>query len=208
VRVTAHRRGYNAIAATSQPTSAVALGVIDNLRAPELSGRAMVGHRLTASAGAWSITPSKVRYQWRIDGHHVRDATSARYLLAAADGGHKVSVRVVVRAAGYAASSRSSAPVRVLFGRASFAHRPIIRGQAIVGRTLTARVGAHRPRIASATYRWYRDGDAIRHAVDRSYDVRPRDVGQHLTVRVTLHARHWAPATRWSARTAAVQPAV
>jgi hypothetical protein len=110
-----------------------------------------------------------------------------------------------VIADGYAAASGYSEPSRVLRGTVSFAHRPTLRGLAVVGHTLTARPGARVPRAAVAAYRWYRDDHAIRHARERAYRIRPRDLGHRLSVEVVLAADDWARASRQSPRTRVVR---
>jgi surface antigen len=205
VQVTAHRPGYNSFTSTSAPTDAVALGEIKSLSAPTVRGRAMVGQLLAAGVGSWSVTPASIAYRWRVDGRQVADATAATYALSRADGAHKVSVRVIVRAPGYAPATETSAAVRVLLGQASFLDRPTIHGRARVGRTLTARAGPHTPRAATVSYRWYRDGERIRRAADQTYTVRRADLGHHLRVRVVLTAHDWASAAAYSVRTPLVR---
>jgi Zn-dependent metalloprotease len=68
-------------------------------RAPEISGRATVGSRLTATRGRWSLAGVRIGYQWRSGGHAIRGATGPAYRVRAADKGHLVSVRVTAHKA-------------------------------------------------------------------------------------------------------------
>ncbi|HEY7044485.1 MAG TPA: CHAP domain-containing protein [Nocardioidaceae bacterium] len=177
-----------------------------------VTGEAFVGDALTAASGIWSVTPDSIRYQWQRNGVPIRGATGAAYTPTAADGGHRVSVKVTVRADGHTSASATSAPVVVRFGVATFARRPHIRGQAMIGivQTAAAAVSPGRghlsPNRAQFTYRWFRGDHAIRRANQATYQVTGRDVGSRLRVRVRINAPNWVSSTSWSARTAAVVP--
>jgi hypothetical protein len=64
--------------------------------APAARGTAAVGRTLTATAGRWTPSSSSYTYSyaWLRDGRPIAGATSSRYRLVRADGGHRVSVRV------------------------------------------------------------------------------------------------------------------
>jgi surface antigen len=206
VQVTASRPGYVTALVTAGPTSEVAPGVIISEEPPSISGRAMVGRKLVASAGTWSLLPDAVAYQWRIDGQPINGATTSLYTPSAHDGGHNLSVRVTVHADGYAASTEIAEPVRVLHGVASFARQPVVRGNGVVGKTLTVRPGAVTPaRAATLSYQWYRGSRAIHGAVEQTYQLRSRDAGHRLWVRVTVRTPDWAPASRRSTPSAVVR---
>jgi hypothetical protein len=115
---------------------------------------------------------------------------------------------VTVSAPGYDPAHATSAAKRVLLGTASLDHPPRIRGRAIAGATLRARIGAISPSDAQVTYQWYRGSHRIRLATHRTYDLRGRDVGHRMSVRVTVSAPYWATATFRSERTARVGPAL
>ena len=70
-----------------------------------------------------------------------------------------------------------------------------ITGARRVGRVLTADPGTFTPSTATATYQWLRSGQPIAGATAQTYLLRAADVGHRLSVRVTLAAPHWAPAT-------------
>jgi hypothetical protein len=69
-----------------------------NTALPTVSGKYVVGKRLTATAGSWSHAPSTVGYQWLRNGRPIGGATTASYKLVGKDEGKKVSVQVTVRA--------------------------------------------------------------------------------------------------------------
>ena len=80
---------------------------------PSVTGTVAVGRTLKASPGAWSPTPATIRYRWLRDGEPIRGATSARYVLAGADRGTSVSVRVTVTRTGYLPGTAESAATPV-----------------------------------------------------------------------------------------------
>ena len=199
VEVTATRNGYLA-ASVSSPASAPTLaGVIKNHRAPVVSGHAVVGRTLSTTEGSWSITPDSFDYQWYAGHHAIDGATHATYVVSPAEAGHKIHVVVTAKHEGYTSLRASSATTdRVVFGRISFA-KPTLRGHAVVGRTLTARLESLQPKAAKPHYAWYRDGDPIHGAHSASYDVQEADLGHRVHVVVTMDADNWVSRTKRSA---------
>jgi surface antigen len=207
VEVVASRPGYLTAYQVSEPTAATIRGVIVNHRAPSVSGRAVVGRKLTATAGRWSVTPDQIDYQWYAGHQAIAGATGSTYRPTEADAGLRIHVVVTVRKDGYTSSSaRSDHTVRVVFGRVSFA-KPTLHGHAVEGRTLRARVGPVDPKGATRHYQWYRGTEAIRGAHDATYTVRHADVGHRLHVVVTLDADNWNSRSRRSLATADVRAA-
>jgi surface antigen len=191
VEVTATRLGYLAAAVPSAPTTATLPGVITNHRAPVVSGRAVVGHRLRSTDGSWSLTPDGVRYQWYAGHTPISGATHATYVVTGAEAGRRIHVVVTARHDGYTRQpAASDATDRVVFGRISFA-KPTVRGHAVVGRTLRARLDDVAPSSATPHFHWYRDDQPIRGARDASYVVRTADLGHSLHVVVTMRAQNW-----------------
>lgn len=67
---------------------------LGNDQPPAIGGEFVVGQKLTASAGRWSQSPSKITYQWLSNGKAIIRATKATYKLKGKDKGKKISVRV------------------------------------------------------------------------------------------------------------------
>ncbi len=68
-----------------------------NIDAPSISGTSMQGQTLTASVGSWSgTTPINYAFQWQRSGVDIVGASSADYVIQAADAGS--TLRVVVTA--------------------------------------------------------------------------------------------------------------
>ncbi|WP_028657139.1 hypothetical protein [Nocardioides sp. J54] len=82
-------------------------------RVPKVTGKAVVGKRLRASAGTWSPSPARVAYTWLRNGKVVKGRTTATYQVGRADRGKKIKVRVTVRRSGYVARTATSKAVRV-----------------------------------------------------------------------------------------------
>jgi hypothetical protein len=74
-----------------------------------------------------------------------------------------------------------------------------VRGHAVVGRTLRARLDDVAPSSATPHFHWYRDDQPIRGARDASYVVRTADLGHSLHVVVTMRADNWVPRVERSA---------
>ncbi len=79
--------------------------------APKISGQAVVGQTLTATASGVSPAPSKTAYQWLRDGKAISGATKTTYVPTTADVSRKVSARMTVSRTGYTTKSVTSATV-------------------------------------------------------------------------------------------------
>ena len=80
---------------------------------PTVSGKFVVGKKLTSTTGAWSQNPSSVRYQWLRNGKPIGGATGSTYKLAGKDEGRKVSVQVTVGAPNHLDGTATSAAKKV-----------------------------------------------------------------------------------------------
>jgi hypothetical protein len=99
VAVTGTRAGYPDVTRTSPSTSVVDLGVLSATR-PVVGGRRVVGRTLTAKPGAWTAGTT-FAYAWYADGRRIRHATSKRLLLARAQRGTRITVKVTGSQPGY-----------------------------------------------------------------------------------------------------------
>jgi surface antigen len=198
VEVLASRPGYLTAVVESPTTAAVIPGVITSTKVPTVSGKAVAGHRLTATSGSWSIDPETLVYQWYAGTHAISGANAPTYRVAEADAGHRLHVVVTAKSQGYTAASASSAQTdRVVLGTVAF-DRPTVSGRAVVGRTLRAHVTGVAPTGATPHFHWYRNDQPIRGARSATYVVQPGDLGHRLHVYVTMKAQHWVARTRHS----------
>ncbi|MDR3201928.1 MAG: FIVAR domain-containing protein, partial [Bifidobacteriaceae bacterium] len=79
---------------------------------PKIAGRAEVGRRLRAKAGAWSPKPA-LSYQWYRNGAAIPKAVKASYKVKRADAGKRLTVKVTGAKPGYAAATRAAAAKKV-----------------------------------------------------------------------------------------------
>lgn len=196
VEVTARRLGYLTALTASTPTAKVAPGTITVLRRPDIAGTPVVGGTLTATPGTWTVKPTSATFQWYADGAELVGATTASYPLSTAVLDQRLTVRVTVSADGYLPTSKKSAATeQVVLGQAAFTSAPTVSGTLVLGHRLSADRGTSSPSSADASYTWLRSGVPIAGATAETYRLAAADVGQRITVEVTLTAQHWSPRT-------------
>jgi hypothetical protein len=180
---------------------------------PAFQGTAQVGHTLTAVTGRWSPTPS-FAYQWLADGRPIKGATHATHVLAPAQAGKEISLRVTAERIGYVTGTLTSEAVVVRHGRLK-GSAPRIAGTPVVGETLHVVRGDWTPN-PELTYLWLVGGRTVagrtvagravsKHATGIAYKVRPEDRGKRITVKVTAHAPGYESVTHASAATRPVR---
>jgi hypothetical protein len=107
VEVTGSRADYPPVTQASTETAAVAVGVLTTAK-PTISGTPAVGRTLTARPGAWT-TRTAFGYAWFAEGVRIKGQTAKRLVLAKAQRGKQITVKVTGAEAGYASASRTSA---------------------------------------------------------------------------------------------------
>jgi uncharacterized delta-60 repeat protein len=199
--------------AQSAVTAAVS-GTLINLRPPVISGTATQGQTLTVTAGLWSTINVMHSFQWRrcdrsgsgcLD---IAGASSASYVLLAADVDHTIRVRetVTVATAGLQNWADSAATGAVASGAPVNLSLPAIAGMPSNGQTLRVTVGTWSTTDVTRTFQWRRCDSAgtncrdIAGASATSYTLAAVDVGNTVRVRETAsnpYGRAWAdsPAT-------------
>jgi alpha-L-rhamnosidase len=112
--------------------------------APQVSGAARIGGRLTATTGAWNTKGLSFTRQWLRNGTPIAGATAASYVVKPADAGRRLSVRVTATKAGLApgtSTSTATAPVAKAASRTAVKlGRTVVKAGNKV--TVTARVTA------------------------------------------------------------------
>ncbi|MBM9458405.1 carboxypeptidase regulatory-like domain-containing protein [Nocardioides sp. zg-536] len=114
VRVTAKKDGYADGVATSAAVTGQLADAPTNTKAPAISGIAKAGAELTAVTGGWSLDGLTYDVQWHRDGNPIAGATTAKYKVAKADVGKKLTITVATKRNGYATATATSAPVIAL----------------------------------------------------------------------------------------------
>lgn len=184
VTVTASKSGH-ATASKTSAALAVPVGQFTSAPVPTVSGTAVVGSTLTATAGTWLPAVDGLTYQWLRDGTEIPGADGSSYVVAEADGGASIAVRVTAARAHYATTVRVSAAVAVPLLSFTSTPVPTISGTARSGHVLTAKRGTWTPTPATVAYQWFRNGTAIAGAASYRYTLTAADEGAKVTVAVT-----------------------
>ena len=190
--------------------------------APTISGTAQVGQTLTASTSDISdsdgLADAIFTYQWIAnDGTEdtdIQNATGSTYILAAADEGKTIKVRVSFTDDGGNQETRTSDVTVAVASipNSAATGAPTISGTAQVGQTLTASTSdiSDSDGLADAifTYQWIaNDGTEdtdIQNATGSTYTVGAADEGKTIKVRVSFTDDGGNQETRTSDVTAAV----
>src|SRR4051794_7721272 len=107
VAVTGTRAGYPDVTTTSADSASVALGVLATVK-PTVTGKHVVGRTLTAHPGHWT-TGTSFSYAWFANGVAVKHATGQKLVLAKAQKGKRITVKVTGTHPGYATRTLTSA---------------------------------------------------------------------------------------------------
>ncbi len=202
VQVTASNAQSPGVAATSAATTVVGGTAPLDEDAPTISGTTRPGQTLTAGNGTWSGTvPMTFARQWRrcdADGLNCVDivgATAGTYVLAAADLGHRIRVRVTATNAAGSRAADSAARGPVVPDPPANSALPTLgspsppRDGDVVTVTNGTWSGAG---PLTFSHQWLRcnapAGDGcteIAGATGTSYTLTPADVGKRLRVRET-----------------------
>ena len=217
--------GDAALGHTGAARASLALAAIPNSAAagaPTISGTAQVGQTLTASTSDISdsdgLANATFTYQWIAnDGTEdtdIQNATGSTYILAAADEGKTIKVRVsFTDDSGHQETLTSAVTVAVAaIPNSAATGAPTISGTAQVGQTLTASTSdiSDSDGLANATftYQWIaNDGTEdtdIQNATGSTYTVGADDEGKTIKVRVSFTDDGGSHETRTSAVTVSV----
>jgi hypothetical protein len=184
--------------------SAVPQAAPKNTAEPTISGTARTGATLSATRGSWSGSPTSYAYQWvRCDSDggepdgsdcaSVGGATTSKYVLASADVGRRMRVRVTATNADGSATAASNATAVVVSANAPVnTRRPTISGKAEVNEKLRVEPGRwNGSQPITYSYQWLRCDSRGDNCVtlpgfdDDNYVLREGDIGKRLRVRVT-----------------------
>jgi hypothetical protein len=211
----ASARRWSAVASVVLVAGAVLVAVIasgaasaqteENTSPPTISGNAVVGQTLTATAGTWSGATTGFTYDWfRCDTSGANCNTAGApigsgqvYQVASADVGHTLRVRVT--AAGSGGGQAVSGQTAVVAASSGPVHTsdPVVTGSAVEGQTLTTTSGGWSSSSPIVfTYQWVRCGTdggapdgsncpAVSGATGQTYKLGHDDVGHRLRAQVT-----------------------
>ena len=186
---------------TSEATGAVAARPNSAATgAPAISGTAQVGQMLTASTPGISdsdgLANAIFTYQWiandGTEDTNIQNATGSTYILAAADEGKTIKVRVSFTDDGGNQETRTSAVTVAVAAipNSAATGAPTISGTAQVGQMLTASTSgiSDSDGLANAifTYRWLADDTDITDATGSTYTLAAADEGKTIKVRLSF----------------------
>jgi hypothetical protein len=195
VRVTAHV-GEVGVSRASAAVGPVVPAAPTALRAPSISGDAVVGAQLTADPGSWSDRDATLTVVWQRcnDGvcRTIDGATGSTYAVTADDLGSTLVVEVTASNSGGVGKADSAPTELVVPATPVVVTGPTISGDAIVGSTLTADRGTWSDQNATFSYAWLRcqgEGQGSCSAIDgadgTTYVLTGDDVGFRVEVTVT-----------------------
>ena len=227
---------YRVTIEASDGTNAAALEVVvdvtnvkfDSDERPVITGTTQVGETLTADlsriSDPWGPSNAWTRsYQWirtnETTDTDIDGANAPTYTLTADDRGHRIKVRVVLRAVhwsllGTNILSRSSEPTAAVPAPGQTNNRATgaaaITGTVKVGQTLTADTSgisdSDGMTKAAFSYQWLADNADISGATSSTYTLAAADAGKAIKVRVSFTDDAGNNETLTSAATVAVVP--
>ncbi|MGH2935332.1 MAG: hypothetical protein ACRDL2_12590 [Gaiellaceae bacterium] len=173
--------------------------VVASTAQPAVTGKAVQGQTLTATAGTWTKTPASVAYAWqRCNGNGricapIDGATSAAYVPVADDVGHALAVLVTATAGSAKATAFSVATDAIQAPPPLAPTAPlVVTGTPKVGQRLTGAAGTWTGTAPiSFHYQWHRCDAGGAHctsvhgATAATYRFGARDVGKTIGLTVT-----------------------
>ena len=156
-----------------------------NTVAPVASGTLTVGSTLSCTTGTWTNSPTGYAYQWLQNGVNISGATSASYVVVAADAGTSIRCTVTATNAISSASATSNPlSIAALPSAPSNTVAPVVSGSPAVGSTLSCTTGTW-TNSPTYTYQWQRGGANISGATSSTYVTVSADGGTSVGCLVT-----------------------
>jgi hypothetical protein len=188
--------GFETTTTTSQAVTIQA----GKITAPAIAiaGASVMGGTVLVTA----TIPNGVRatYQWLRNGSSISSATKTSYSMKADDVNQHLSVRVTLTKTGYVPTTATSSTVVVTAGTLTRTATPVVSGNALVGKTLTATTGGW-DSGTKFTYQWLRSGAAISGATTKTYKLTASDRGTAISFSITATKPGYIPVTRVSVDT-------
>ncbi len=187
-RVTTTEPGYDDAVVTTQVTTIVRRGILQQTTPATVLGQAQVGTVLTADPGAWSPQP-RLAYQWLADGVTLPGATAPTLTVAPEQLGRSLSVQVSATRVSYlTALSTTAATAPVAPGRIEAVAQPTVPARPRVGVALEASAGVWSVPGAQVGYQWRAQGHPITGADQARFVPTRTEVGHDLSLRVRVSA--------------------
>lgn len=163
--------------------------------AATITGTPSSGSTLTAGSSSTPVATTAA-YQWLRDGDPVDGATGPTYVVAPADGGHRLSVRARLDREGLDGATVESATVTVPLNRMDVTGGYLtIRGGSVVGDLIDADAGlVDAPPGTVTSWSWTRDGRHIAGSTSQ-HRLTLADRGHRLSVTAVFSAPGYVPET-------------
>jgi hypothetical protein len=171
---------------------------------PAIKGVAKVGKTLAALPGTWPAGTA-LSYQWFAGAQLISGASGASVKLTATEYKKKITVKVTGKLGAASRTEASKSTTAVKRGALSKVRAPKLKGKAVVGTTLRAKVTAWGGGVAKS-YRWYANNKRIKGATSAKFKITKKYEGKRIRVKVTGKKAGYAPVAKWSKRTARVKP--
>jgi surface antigen len=179
---------------------------IRNTVSPTVVGDPQVGQRLKATRGTWTGTNLTYKFQWLANGTPIAGATSKAFTPTADELGKRIRAKVTASKSGaHAGTAQSAATDDVAKGVFVNTEAPAVQGTAQVGVPLAAENGTWSP-AGTFSYQWFAGGERVDGATGASFTPAAAQLGQGLTVRVSLSAPGYRTLRVKSAPTGSVVP--
>ncbi|GAA0474473.1 hypothetical protein Ade02nite_75090 [Paractinoplanes deccanensis] len=133
------------------------------VKAPVITGTAVVGSTLKATLGTWKPAPQSYSYNWAANGVPIPGAIWQSYKLTPGDAGKRLTFTVKTNLYRFPSGKATSAPTAVVAKAAAprSTKRPVIVGTVKVGRTVAASTGGWSFRPDHYFYEWRLNGKLI-----------------------------------------------
>ncbi len=210
VMVTATKPGFNPAKKTSAASATIARATVAARPAtsntasltkvgdPVASGEGKVGSPVTVDPGSWDNGVS-FRYQWLRNGEAIPGATARTYVVKTDDFGSTLVARVQGSKPGFVTQVKMADPILVSTNLEDIpgATPPLVTGEALIGKQLTARVLTWGTGVA-LRFQWLRNGLPIAGANGGTYVLQKSDINSYVGLQLIGTKAGNAPTMRLS----------
>ncbi len=150
----------------SDVSSVILSGAPVSTGAPVLGAADTQGQQISTTVGVWSPAATSYSYQWQRSGDggqswsEIPEATSATYMLAAADVGDELRAEVTATNGYGSAEVDSDLSSTILSNGPANTGLPAISGSPERGQQMTVSPGSWSPSASACSYQWQRDEGA------------------------------------------------
>ena len=185
-RVNASLRSFENASAVANAPAVVAGDLVGST--PLISGRALFGRTLKASAGVWT-NGTALSFQWLANGEVLANANKTSLYLDDSLVGKTIQVRVTGRKDGHHSLERTSAVTETIGGGRFTVGTVSINDVSMTGSTVTVNPGTWGEGV-NLSYQWFRGSTLISDQSGTSRLLTPADIGFRISVVITATKAH------------------